>query len=183
MQLTDQPEVRAGEQPKARAGGQSGAGAGVAPVRAGVSGWRDSVWCDDGKPRDGLEAMRSGVAEMHSSSERSFAQIAQIIACGARLREDLSATRQGFAEGALFAVAVSRARGMLQEIGDRNPAVSPLDGSPAPDYGCHDFATNYTMQSEHDVHQGFTPAAVATVEPPDSLSANAGELGEKVEFF
>ena len=137
-----------------------------------------------GTPYGGLEEMRSGVAEMHSSSERSFAQIARIIACGARLREDLSATRQGFAVGALFAAAVSRARGMLQEIGERNPSPLPLDGSPAPDYGLHDFATNYTMQSEldvHDVHQGLTPEAPAP--QPDSPSIDAPELGENVEFF
>jgi hypothetical protein len=142
---------------------------------------------EDGKPRGGLEEMRSGVAEMHSSSERSFAQIAQIIACGARLREDLSATRQGFAVGALFAAAVSRARGMLLEINQRNPSALQPDGSPAPDYRCHDFATNYTMQSEHDVHdvhQGFTLAAVAVpAEQADAASTEAGELGENVEFF
>ena len=102
----------------------------------------------------------------------------------AGLREDLSATRQGFAVGALFAEAVSRARGMLQEVGERNPSPLPLDGSPAPDYGLHDFATNYTMQSEHDVHdvhQGFTVAAPPG--QPDSPSIDAGELGENVEFF
>ena len=139
---------------------------------------------ESGKPQPGLEAMRSGVAEMHSSSERSFAQIARIVACGERLREDLSTTRQGFAVGALFAAAVSRARGMLQEIGERNPSASSPDGSPAPDLGLHDFATHYTMQSEHDVHdehQGLTTAAPAG--QPDALSTEAGELGENVEFF
>jgi len=141
---------------------------------------------EEDKQPGSLEEMRSGVAEMHSSSERSFAQIARIIACGDRLREDLSATRQGFAVGALFAAAVSRARGMLLEIGERNPSALPPDGSPAPDQGCHDFATNYTMQSEHDVqdvHEGFTLAAVATAEQPDSPPIEAGELGENVEFF
>ena len=133
----------------------------------------------------GLDEMRSGVSELHSSSERSFAQIARIIACGARLREDLSATRQGFVVGELFAAAVSRARDMLREIGDRNPSPLPPDGSPAPDLGLHDFATHYTMQSEldvHDVHRGFVPAAVS-LEPSDSPSTEAGELGENVEFF
>jgi hypothetical protein len=137
-----------------------------------------------GAPPAGLEQMRSGVAEMHSSNERSFAQIAEIIACGARLREDLSATRQGFAVGTLFAAAVTRARGMLQEIGERNPSALPLDGSPSPNLGLHDFTTNYTMQSEfdvHDEHQGFTTAAPAG--QPDALSTEAGELGENVEFF
>src|ERR1035438_6747773 len=117
---------------------------------------------------------------MHSSSERSFAQIAEIIACGDRLREDLSATRQGFAVGALFAAAVRRARGMLQEIGDSNPSPLPPDGSPAPDFALHDFASHYTMQSELDVHQGLTPRAPP--EQPDSPSTEAGELGENVEF-
>jgi len=138
-----------------------------------------------GQSQGGLEEMRSGVAEMQSSSERSFAQIAEIVACGARLREDLSATRQGFAVGALFAAAVSRARGMLQEVGERNPSHQPPDGSPASADGLHDFATHYTMQSEldvHEVHQGLTLGA-APAEQPDVLSAEAGELGENVEFF
>jgi hypothetical protein len=139
---------------------------------------------ESGKPQGSLEEMRSGVAELHSSSERSFAQIAEIIACGARLREDLSATRQGFAVGALFAAAVGRARGMLQEIGERNPSALPPDGSPAPDLGLDDFAAHYTMQSEldvHDEHQGFTTAAPAG--QPDVPATEAGELGENVEFF
>ena len=139
---------------------------------------------ESGGPQPGLEAMRSGVRELHSSSERSFAQIARIVACGERLRGDLSSTRQGFAVGALFEAAVGRARGMLQEIGERNPSPLPPDGSPAPDLGLHDFATHYTMQSEHDVHdehQGLTTAAPAG--QPDALSTEAGELGENVEFF
>jgi hypothetical protein len=140
---------------------------------------------ESGKPQGSLEAMRSGVRELHSSSERSFAQIAEIIACGARLREDLSTTRQGLAVGALFEAAVSRACGMLQEIGERNPSALPLDGSPSPDLGLDDFATDYTMQSEldvHDEHQGFTTAAPAG-QPEAPLSTEAGELGENVEFF
>ena len=139
-----------------------------------------------GKPDGGLDEMRTGVAELHSSSERSFAQIEQIVACGARLREDLSATRQGFAVGALFAAAVSRARGMLGEIGDRHPVDLPQDGSPAPDYALHDFAGHYTMQAEldvHDVHQGLALAAVAAAESSEPVSAEAAELGENVEFF
>jgi hypothetical protein len=86
--------------------------------------------------------------------------------------------------GALFEAAVSRARGMLQEIGERNPSALPPDGGPAPDLGLHDFATHYTMQSEldvHDEHQGLTLGAPA--EQPDSPSTEAGELGENVEFF
>jgi hypothetical protein len=42
------------------------------------------------------------------------------------------------------------------------------------------------MQSEHYghvVHDGFTLAAVATAEQPDSPPIEAGELGENVEFF
>jgi hypothetical protein len=161
-----------------------------AATRLSVQGARSSTGegggQKSGKAEGGLEEMRSGVVELHSSSERSFAQIEKIVACGARLREDLSATRQGFAVGALFAAAVSRARDMLEEIGARHPADLPPDGSLAPDYGLRDFAGHYTMQSEldvHDVHQGLARAEVTPAESSEPLSAEAAELGENVEFF
>src|ERR1039457_842856 len=101
----------------------------MSEVATRLSGQGGAAAAGGGGRQDGcLEGLRLSVAEMHSSSERSFAQIAQIIACGARLREDLSATRESFSVGALFAEAVSRARGMLQEIGEQNASGLPGDG-------------------------------------------------------
>ena len=149
------------------------------PAPAGESGSQDGC----------LEGMRIAVTELHSSSERSFAQIAEIIGCGARLREDLSATRRSFSVGALFAETVSRARGMLKEIGEKAPSGLSLDGADELEPGLGDFARHYTMQSERDVHEGMTsavagaaPVAVQAEQsefPPEA----AGELGENIEFF
>src|ERR1039457_4186052 len=136
-----------------------------------------------------LEGRRLSVAEMHSSSERSFAQIAQITACGARLREDLSATRQSFSVGALFAEAISRARGMLKEIAETNQSGLSHDGNEALERGLADFAKHYTMQAERDVHEGVTKAVVGAAhaavraEQSEFPPKKADELGENVEFF
>ena len=136
-----------------------------------------------------LEGMRIAVAELHSSSERSFAQIAQIIACGARLREDLCATRESFSVGALFAEAIGRARGTLKEIGERTQSGLSRDSAEALEPGLADFARHYTMQAEREVHAGVAKL-VAGAGPFDARAElsefppkEAAELGENVEFF
>src|SRR5208283_1894529 len=83
-----------------------------AATRLSVQG--KSTSANESESQDGyLEAMRVAVAELHSN-ERSFAQIAQIVACGTRLREDICAARQSFSVGAVFAEGISRARTMLK---------------------------------------------------------------------
>ena len=136
-----------------------------------------------------VEGMRIAVAELHSSSERGFAQIVHIIACGARLREDLSATRKSFSVDALFAEAVGRARGMLKEMGESDQSGLSGDGSETLERGLADFARHYTMQAERDVHEGVTKA-VAGAAPVAVLAEQSGsppkeadEFGENVELF
>lgn len=115
---------------------------------------------DGGSEQGYLDGMRTAVAELHSSSERSFAQIAQIIECGARLREDLAATRQSFSVGVLFADAVSRAREMLKKV-EGESSSGPVEGKAG--QGLDDFAMHYTMQAERDVHLGAAKTAAGTV--------------------
>jgi hypothetical protein len=136
-----------------------------------------------------MDEMRLAVAELHSSSERSFAQIAQIVARGTRLGEDLSATRERFSVGILFAKAVRNAQQRLQEIGEEILSSSSHDASEAPEPDLADFATHYTMQAERDVHEGITKAMVGVM-PIDVLGAQSellplvpDDLGENVEFF
>jgi hypothetical protein len=149
-----------------------------------------------GGQEDCMEGMRMAIAELHSSTERGFAEIVHIIARGARLREDLSATRTSFSVGALFAEAVSRARGMLQEIGESHRSGLPPDGAETPEQGLADFAEHYTMQAERDVHEGATRAAAwaaplavpaepvaVLAERSESPPKEAGEFGENVELF
>lgn len=138
---------------------------------------------------DCLEEMRASVGELHSSNEQSFAQIAQIVDRGNRLHEELSATRQHFTVGPLFADAVSRARGMLRGFEEKYESDLPGDEIAALKQGLADHAARYTMQSERDVHalvtKAVAQAAPATVplQQPQSTSMEADELGENVEFF
>jgi hypothetical protein len=127
--------------------------------------------------------MLSAVAELHTSGERSIARIAEITGRGARLREDLSSTREGFSVGAIFAEAIAEARGMLQRMDDG--AVQPVQGLEV-------FAQYYTMQTERDVHERFTGVVMAASAHQASASASelnessgreGEELGDNVEFF
>jgi hypothetical protein len=136
-----------------------------------------------------MEEMRLAVAELHSSSERSFAQITQIHARGTRLGEDLSSTRETFTVGALFANAVSSAQQILKVIEEKIQSDSPPhEGTEAPPV-LAEFATHYTMKAERDVHEGITRTLVEAV-PMDVLGPlsecppiESGELGDNVEFF
>ncbi len=141
-----------------------------------------------GASEDCSEKMRAAVADLHSSSECSFAQAAQVAARSERLREDLSAARNGFSAGALFAEAIGRARDMLQEIGGGERFGAPLDGADRGERALADLAKHYTMQAERDVHEGVTRAAageapMAASGEPRFPSGEASELGENVELF
>ena len=138
---------------------------------------------------DCLEEMRAAVGELHSSSERSFAQIAQIVDSGNRLRENLSVTREDFTVGSLFADAVSRARGMLKGLEEKNEAALPGEATAELELGLADHAMRYTMQSERDVHESVTKALAGTapaaglLQQTQAVSVEADGLGENVEFF
>jgi len=153
------------------------------------AGTRLAVRCASAGSDHCEETMRVAIAELHSSSERSFAQIGQITVRSTRLREDLSATRESFSVGSVFAEAVRRARGTLQEIVEQNqPTFSP-PGAEAMGRDLDDFARHYTMQAERDVHEGVTkavarPASVAVQAEQSEFPLKAAEeLGENVEFF
>ncbi len=71
----------------------------------------------------------------------------------------------------------------LQEIGDSSESGAAGGDAEA----LAEFAANYTMQSERDVHESATKApadaAAAAVAPPESAPKDAEEAGEDVEFF
>ena len=142
-----------------------------------------------GSPDGALQGMRMAVAELHSSSERSFAQIAQIIARGSRLSGDVSATRRSFCVGALFAETISRSRRMLKEIEEENQSDLSHDNPAGRELGLAGFAKHYTMQAERDVHENATTAAAAAGpvavqgEEFEGPRKEAEEMGENVEFF
>jgi len=76
---------------------------------------------------------------------------------------------------------------MLLEIGEKCGSGLSRKAGETLDQGLTDFSMNYTMQSEHDVHeatQSLAGAAAAVLgEQPDSPDRDAEELGANVEFF
>jgi len=148
-----------------------------------------SVRCTSSKSSHCQAAMRAAVAELHSSNQRSFAGITQLVVRATRLREDLSATREGFSIGPVFAHSVRHAREMLDEIArQQQPDFSPLD-SESSERALDDFARHYTMQAERDVHAGATrkmaqPALAAVQSERSEVPPKAVQIGEEnVEFF
>lgn len=127
---------------------------------------------------------RLAIAELHSSSERSVAQIAQIIARGARLSEDVSGTRRSLRADALFAEVISNSLRMLKEIEQANRSGLPHDRPEGREQGLADLAPHYTMQTERDVHDNAAKEVVGAA--PAALPAEpkqAEKMGENVEFF
>jgi hypothetical protein len=133
------------------------------------------------------EGMRAAVAELQALHGRSLGQIPQVIACADRLRENLSATREGFSVGALFAEGIGRARATLNRMGGENPSALSPDGRESPERGLEDFTMHYTMQAERDVHEnvmGTAPTGGAAPRPLEpAAEEDEGQLGENVEFF
>ena len=148
-----------------------------------------SVRCTSAKSSHCQETMRAAVTELHSSIERSFARIGQILARTTRLREDLGTTREGFSVGPVFAQAIARARAALDKIASQKQhEFLPLNHN-GPERGLHDFAQHYTMQAERDVHACATktvagqPLAAAQVPPSESVPTAIEEVADNVEFF
>jgi hypothetical protein len=135
------------------------------------------------------DELRLAVDDLHSATERSFAQISGIVAHGDRLAEELAETRMNFSVGTLFADAVSRARGTIWDIGVRAQSGLPSGDSDKSNSGLADFVSHYTMQAELDVHKSVTRAVTGTapdtapVEGQNSSSGETDELGDNVEFF
>jgi hypothetical protein len=145
-----------------------------------------------GEQDTAVQGLRTAVDDMHSLSERGFAQIAQIIARSSSLSEDLAAARDGFSVGALFASAIGRARGALQTIAGESPSDWPSTAASASPPGLADFARHYTMQSEREVHQAAlkpkeaaAPIAVLAgpARPAGSRAREVQEFGDNVEMF
>jgi hypothetical protein len=136
-----------------------------------------------------MDELRLAVKDLHSASEQSFALISQIVARSDRLADNLVSARKEFSVGALFAEAVTRARGAMKEIGENSYCGLPSDESEEPESGLADFMSHYTMQAEVDVHESITKAATgaasvaATVESRNVSPGEADELGDNVEFF
>ena len=162
----------------------------IRAAAAGIAG-------QDGQAPDGqrtsdegwLEGMRVAVLDLHSSNERCFAQIAQIVARGARLSEAVAATRKTLCAGAVFAETIARSRRMIEAIAEESRSVPWRDEVGGAEPGLRNIAQHYTMQAEREVHRDVTRALAGEVptaeraDPLESTPQEAGEVGESVEFF
>jgi hypothetical protein len=133
------------------------------------------------------EEMSLAAAELHSLSERCFALVAQIATRGACLGEELSALRVSFVVGDLFADIVRSAQQKLRSIEENGRSGLSQNRTAAPSLA--QFATNYTMQAERDIHDGIInglsegTSAGAVSALVESRSHASNELGENVELF
>ncbi len=140
--------------------------------------------------RGSLDGMRTAVSDLRSSSERDFAKIAQIVAHGARLHDELNATRDSFAVGVLFAASIDRARKLLKSVGEQQcESSSPSAGTDVAVSQLGSFADHYTMQAELDVHSSSVSVeagvvlAELTAGQACALPEVVGKFEENVEFF
>jgi hypothetical protein len=142
-----------------------------------------------GTADDWMEELCLAIEDMHSATERSFALILQIVDRGDRLAGELAATRKNFSVGTLFAETVARARGSIEEIGEKTQRLLSPNESEEQEPGLADFMSHYTMQAELDVHRNVTrvstgnASGVAPAEENNALAREADELGDNVEFF
>ena len=115
---------------------------------------------ESGGGAETLRQMRTAAADLHSSGERSFAMIQQIVALGARLSDDLAAARASFSVGALFSETMHRVRAILQEAGGQKRQNSADGRNESVELELADVAQHYTMQAERDVHAGILRSGV-----------------------
>jgi len=147
-----------------------------------ISGAADRLSGGSGKPSgsgDVLSQMHTAIVELHSSSDASLARLDQIAAVSRALGDDIQAIRSGFTAGKLFAEAIRHARVALQEAAAQAEPHTGTEGK------LDDFASQYTMQAERDVHESVVSGGLAERPAEDTALAAAGEdgLGDNVELF
>jgi hypothetical protein len=130
--------------------------------------------------------IRHMVLELHSSSECSFSRVNQIAVMGARLGENISAVRNGFSAGRLFAAVVNRVCGELERAGAQAGQGPPDGVAAASEPRLERLTERYTMQAERDVHESVAGRAPVTPAPSTAAPPTAPEdgwLGDNVELF
>lgn len=115
-----------------------------------------------------LGELRREISDLHASSESSFERVHRIAALGSELSAALTAARAELKVGPLFAEAVARARDALDRI-EGDTATAPAD--------LEEFARNYTMHAEREVHESVVRGEMVAVAVPE------GHLGDNIELF
>ncbi len=131
---------------------------------------------------------RQAILDLHTSSERSFSRLNEIVTLSSQLSDDIRSLLAGLTVGKLFDEVVARVQSELKRMGaDADPASS---GGLDPAQHIQRLSKRYTMQSERDVHAAvFSGEASAPVplamEPTAGTGAETAgaDLGDNVELF
>jgi len=136
---------------------------------------------------EGLEAMRSAVAQLRLSQESSLRQIAEIAASADRLCRELAQAQDGLSIGAEFAESVRRMQVKLKAAIDEMRCGLPGESEEAMLAGLAEFTGRYTMQEQHDIHASLTGALRRGEEIAPAARefavVDGGEFGDNVELF
>jgi hypothetical protein len=136
-----------------------------------------------------IAEMSAAIRELHASSERNSAKIAQVVSRSAKLGESLFVTRNGFVVGDLFTQSLSSAQRRLEEIEMEFRSDLLRDGLELLVPDLSEFAHHYTMQAERDVYDrfhgisGHGDHASETMIPLDLAAAEGSAIEDSVEFF
>jgi hypothetical protein len=140
---------------------------------------------EDSVPNEVITEMQRAVLGLHTSSECSFSRVNQITALSARLAGEISAVRDDFSAGLLFAQVADRARGELERLSAQAGAECVEDVEGAPTEQLESLTKRYTMQMERDVHEALTGGAAMAAAPSEmsGVALAEGDLGDNVELF
>jgi len=134
----------------------------------------------------GLEALGTSIAQLRSSQESSFDQIADFAARADLLCRELGEARNGLSIGAEFTESVGRTHLKLKAAIDEMQGGLSGESEEEMLAGLEEFAACYTMQEQHDIHARVLGIA-GTAEPVPAgrpLSPGEGaEFGDNVELF
>jgi hypothetical protein len=136
-----------------------------------------------------MQELRLAIEDMHSSSQRGFGLIQQIVARGESLAAELVAAHDGFSAGRLFAKAIQGVQGAMADIEENAKSGISQAGTNEPKTVYAELANHYTMKAERDVHDALTRENAASVQEVTLGKESAAsveevdELGGSVEFF
>lgn len=129
-----------------------------------------------------LDELKTSIAELSASSERSLTCSKQISAIAAALCADVLSASDSFTVGKLVEETLDRSCGTLQRISAESD-VDPARTTSGLEY----LAAQYTMLAEREVHDRVTAKAVSSLsnEEPACPAALAlpEDLGDGVELF
>jgi methyl-accepting chemotaxis protein len=117
--------------------------------------------------------LRSAIDGLHTSSERSFARMQQVVVFGERLSAEIEEARAGFGVAKLVERVCAEAGERIEVLGGgEEPESEPLAA----------FHDRYTMSMERDVHRRASDGEADGAAREEAVPIGC-ELGDNVELF